>query len=842
MRMRKGIFMKKRVVSMFLVVMMFLTMMPVSMFATEMSDEFEVILNSEGKVVVTDNSSVDERTLLEEFLRKYTKNTAENNLSFNVVAYNEDTNIAQIALYNWSYAEGASTLLEEQEVEVVFVESYSENFRRYVPNDTIVVATTSSKDIVNYIWRHVNAFTPEGSDFRFQTARINEDCTSCTVQMVNKQGIVVEQHVVNLTYITEMSEAYKERLNLSEDGKLIMRCMEPQTMEDFYSAFLYLYERNDEERNSVEYISEDFSKVDVIINNGRPNQERHTLEVEYVYDDSDNAKVDAFMETFPDDKTQFGVHDMELVNYWYNNAGTEDFNTLDNYSGELKSCLKYNNIKLFVKNEAGGDDPYFTHRMGFAFFIYEDVVYHVIDMLSTYAEHVIYVPSDTPNNAEAMVAAAQERIDDYLGEGKIRLSNVSSLYDAWILQQYEENREYWEEEDPDMTLEEFVALGNAYIPAYENFEDVIYVDGVNENDIACDLEVVSKNRTFHVIIKRDSSKMLTPEYKTVDVGNNVEISSSSSEIPLDTIVKSEELKHGTLYDKIISLLAVKDNLTYDLSLFSDSLMSYVSKLKEGTFEVKIPLSEELARKNLVAYYVDSNNKVVEYEVTVKDGYAIFETNHFSIYTIAEGTINSEEEKVEIVAPKDNVAGAKLEEDTTTVMEKVPFTEKEKALIEAGAEVVITLKAKDISETVSKEDKEKVENKVKEIKDQKIGMYLDINLFKQVGDNEEVKVPELKGKIKIQLTVPDELLIKDADKTREYSIIRIHDGEVSVIEAKFDADTKTLAFETDGFSTYALAYRDVVKAPDTGDSTSIAVWGMLLLFGGCVLTYAKKRIV
>lgn len=53
------------------------------------------------------------------------------------------------------------------------------------------------------------------------------------------------------------------------------------------------------------------------------------------------------------------------------------------------------------------------------------------------------------------------------------------------------------------------------------------------------------------------------------------------------------------------------------------------------FEVKIPIADSLKGKTLTAYYVDNNDKVVEYEVKVKDGYATFTINHFSIYTLAE---------------------------------------------------------------------------------------------------------------------------------------------------------------------------------------------------------------
>ena len=35
----------------------------------------------------------------------------------------------------------------------------------------------------------------------------------------------------------------------------------------------------------------------------------------------------------------------------------------------------------------------------------------------------------------------------------------------------------------------------------------------------------------------------------------------------------------------------------------------------------------------MVYYVGSNNEPEVYEVNVEDGYAIFNTNHFSIYTL-----------------------------------------------------------------------------------------------------------------------------------------------------------------------------------------------------------------
>ena len=95
---------------------------------------------------------------------------------------------------------------------------------------------------------------------------------------------------------------------------------------------------------------------------------------------------------------------------------------------------------------------------------------------------------------------------------------------------------------------------------------------------------------------------------------------------------------------------------FDLKLFSKSADNYITKLEDGTFEVKLPISEELKDKNLVVYYVTSEGKIEEYEVIVKDGFAIFKTNHFSIYSLAEKTSSIINESADEENPKtfDNV--------------------------------------------------------------------------------------------------------------------------------------------------------------------------------------------
>ena len=49
----------------------------------------------------------------------------------------------------------------------------------------------------------------------------------------------------------------------------------------------------------------------------------------------------------------------------------------------------------------------------------------------------------------------------------------------------------------------------------------------------------------------------------------------------------------------------------------------------------MPIPSSLNNKNLIVYYITSTGEKEKHEVIVKDGFATFETNHFSTYILAE---------------------------------------------------------------------------------------------------------------------------------------------------------------------------------------------------------------
>ena len=128
------------------------------------------------------------------------------------------------------------------------------------------------------------------------------------------------------------------------------------------------------------------------------------------------------------------------------------------------------------------------------------------------------------------------------------------------------------------------------------------------------------------------------------------------------------------------------------------------------------------------------------------------------------------------------------------------------LIKNGATVQVWLSISDISSSVSRTDVAKVESASAGAN---VGAYLDINIFTKYGENTEaVKVSETKEEVTIEFKVPQNLKNKNSSVYRTYQLVRIHEGQVEVLDAEYNSSDDMLCFRTDKFSTYALIYKDV----------------------------------
>ena len=113
--------------------------------------------------------------------------------------------------------------------------------------------------------------------------------------------------------------------------------------------------------------------------------------------------------------------------------------------------------------------------------------------------------------------------------------------------------------------------------------------------------------------------------------------------------------------------------------------------------------------------------------------------------------------------------------------------------------------------------------------------------------------ELNNKIKFNMALPENLTKVEEGYTRKYYIVRYHDGKSEMIPATVDGNV--LTFESDKFSTYALAYEDTapvvvppaevnppVENPPTGDNVVCNITiGLISIAGiGLVAKSIAKR--
>ena len=192
-------------------------------------------------------------------------------------------------------------------------------------------------------------------------------------------------------------------------------------------------------------------------------------------------------------------------------------------------------------------------------------------------------------------------------------------------------------------------------------------------------------------------------------------------------------------------------------------------------------------------------------------------------------------------PETNIAGSGFVDDAETVFGAIPFTEEEKTQIEAGAEVTITLGMSDITDTVSDEERKLVEEKLEEDGMQAV-MYMDVNITTQVGDESPRDVGGFNKDLLLTMNSswvdrPDQESIMN---TRGgIGVYHVGPRGVEEVPSRYNSDNNTIEFQANSFSTYVIAYKDVAKVPQTGDSTSVAVWMMLLAVGGCAILLSKK---
>ncbi len=135
-------------------------------------------------------------------------------------------------------------------------------------------------------------------------------------------------------------------------------------------------------------------------------------------------------------------------------------------------------------------------------------------------------------------------------------------------------------------------------------------------------------------------------------------------------------------------------------------------------------------------------------------------------------------------------------------------------------------------------------------------YLDISFMKEIiasGGETSDNITELANPIQITISIPEDMVKSVGDTSGSYYIVRVHDGQVDILDTTFDTTAGTLTFETDRFSTYAIVFvEDVVEeavavtpavtttSPKTGESgLPLAGVAVIVLCLGVIIMLSRK---
>ena len=125
----------------------------------------------------------------------------------------------------------------------------------------------------------------------------------------------------------------------------------------------------------------------------------------------------------------------------------------------------------------------------------------------------------------------------------------------------------------------------------------------------------------------------TSIYTTQDTTTNIKLSANTGIVPDGTTLNVDAITSGEVFDAISKKLGDVKFSIFDISLISNNVAIQPTN---GNVKISIPIPNGYDTSNLVVYrFADDGSQEQEYAVTIDGNYAVFETDHFSNYALAE---------------------------------------------------------------------------------------------------------------------------------------------------------------------------------------------------------------
>lgn len=222
-----------------------------------------------------------------------------------------------------------------------------------------------------------------------------------------------------------------------------------------------------------------------------------------------------------------------------------------------------------------------------------------------------------------------------------------------------------------------------------------------------------------------------------------------------------------------------------------------------------------------------------------------ETKVENEYVVAKKELKVDTPTIDTTKPVEEVTVGVKEDDTLKETLAKAIKDSKIDVTDINAIVIVTIDNQK-EEQVPEEASKSINELAKEKENIKVVSFFDItlNVKNNVTGETLGTLSTLDNKIKFNMALPEELTKVAEGYTRKYYVVRYHDGKSEIISASVDGNV--LSFESDKFSTYALAYEDVkdevIVNPPTGDKIVLdLVVGIVSVAGlGLVAKSIAKR--
>lgn len=544
-------------------------------------EAFNVKMDGSVDVIVDDDININWMSYY------YYDGGTENSLRF-------EYHSGQLKLYLTNYSKKVS---ESHAVSFNVIGSAPSTSYQANVNSSIEVYPGENQDVWNSIRNNdYNLFSKnQSNNYNIRSISCNSANSDCSIAFFNGDRIF-EVHNIGVTLKDGMSSDFSA---LVPDGRVSLNAIyRDDGVEYIYDAFR-AYSLSKLKADA--YISNCQGDSALVTLN---NVESHTVSIDYAQGNPEHkAIVDDVIARFG--YNSFSLDDLEYINTFYyrdpNYYGVINYNS-QSVNELLTEKIANKHISYYFAG-GGGMGDMFMESEGRGVLLYYDGIAYGETRYGSGVEvnmhHVIYVPNETADTTDAFVAAAQKRIDDYLGKDSgVTISLVGELSD-----------------DPASYFEQ----GYDLTGFDGNYYRISYMD-----------------KTEEVLILKNSSKIQSSTFNANDASSNVNVSSDNANYPTDTVVSADTVnENSNKYKELLKKLGLTIAQVIDISLYSPTIGN-INDFAGVDFNVTVPIDwSKFKGRNLFAYYVADDGSIEEHPITIDDFLAKFKTNHFSTYVISE---------------------------------------------------------------------------------------------------------------------------------------------------------------------------------------------------------------